>query len=110
MSEPLSSNPPAAEWLELLLSYLWEHRGTDLHLTAGSPPLVRVDGELHPVPDQPMLKPADTEAIADVLLDETDRATFASGATSTSPSGSTTWPASGAAPTASGGRSPSPCG
>jgi twitching motility protein PilT len=77
MSEPLSSNPPAAEWLELLLSYLWEHRGTDLHMTAGSPPLVRVDGELHPVPDQPILKPADTEAIADVLLDEIDQATFA---------------------------------
>ena len=76
MSEPLSSNPPAAEWLELLLSYLWEHRGTDLHLTAGSPPLVRVDGNLHPVPDQPMLRPADTEAMADALLDETDRATF----------------------------------
>jgi twitching motility protein PilT len=77
MSEPLPSNPPAAEWLELLLSYLWEHRGTDLHLTAGSPPLVRVDGELHPVPHQPMLKPDDTKGIADVLLDETDQATFA---------------------------------
>ena len=77
MSEPLSQNPPAAEWLELLLSYLWEHKGTDLHLTAGSSPLVRVDGELHAVPDQPVLKPADTQAIADVLLDEADRATLA---------------------------------
>jgi twitching motility protein PilT len=77
MSEPLPSNPPAAEWLELLLSYLWERRGTDLHLAAGSAPLVRVDGELHTVPDQPVLRPADTEAIADVLLDDTDRATFA---------------------------------
>ena len=77
MSEPLSMNPPAAEWLELLLSYLWEKRGTDLHLTAGSPPLVRIDGELHPVPDQPVLKPSDTEGIAGVLLDEADRATFA---------------------------------
>jgi Tfp pilus assembly pilus retraction ATPase PilT len=57
MSEPLSSNPPAAEWLEMLLSYLWEHRGTDLHLTAGSAPLVRVDGELHAVPGQPRLTP-----------------------------------------------------
>ena len=72
----MSSNPPAAEWLELLLSYLWEKRGTDLHLTAGSAPLVRVDGELHAVPDQPVLKPADTEAIAAVLLDETDQKTF----------------------------------
>src|SRR5438309_11691542 len=77
MSEPMPSNPPAAEWLDLLLSYLWEKRGTDLHLTAGSAPLARVDGELHAVPDQPVLKPADTAALADVLLDETDRATFA---------------------------------
>jgi twitching motility protein PilT len=76
MSEPLSSNPPAHEWLEMLLSYLWERRGTDLHLTAGSPPLARVDGELHPVPDQPVLKPADTETLASELLDETDRKTF----------------------------------
>jgi twitching motility protein PilT len=60
----------------MLLSYLWERRGTDLHLTAGSPPLVRVDGELHPVPDQPILKPADTQALADELLDENDRKTF----------------------------------
>jgi len=77
MSEPLPLNPPAAEWLELLLSYLWEHRGTDLHLTAGSAPLARVDGELHAVPDQPVLKPADTQALADVLLDENDKETFA---------------------------------
>jgi twitching motility protein PilT len=62
--------------MELLLSYLWEKRGTDLHLTAGSPPLVRVDGELHPVPDQPVLKPADTELLASELLDENDRKTF----------------------------------
>src|SRR5580765_3442999 len=76
MSEPTSMNPPAAEWLEMLLSYLWEQRGTDLHLTAGSPPLARVDGELHAVPNQPVPKPADTDAFADALLDEADRATF----------------------------------
>ena len=70
-------NPPAAEWLELLLSYIWEKRGTDLHLTAGSAPLARVDGELHNVPDQPILKPEDTKAIADVLIDETDQAILA---------------------------------
>jgi twitching motility protein PilT len=76
MSEPLPVNPEPAAWLELLLSYLWEKRGTDLHLTAGSAPLARVDGELHAVPDQPVLKPADTEAIAGVLLDESDQATL----------------------------------
>jgi twitching motility protein PilT len=78
MSEPLPTSVPAAEWLELMLSHLWERRGSDLHLTAGSAPLVRVDGELHTIPDQPVLKPADTEAIAAVLLDEDGRATLAS--------------------------------
>jgi type IV pilus assembly protein PilB len=77
MSEPLTSNPPAAEWLDLLLSYLWERGGTDLHLAAGSEPLVRVDGNLDTVPDQPVLKPIDTEAIAAILLDDADRAIFA---------------------------------
>jgi twitching motility protein PilT len=77
MSEPMSTNPPAAEWLEMLLSYLWEKQGTDLHLTAGSAPLARVDGELHEVPDQPVLKPVDTQAIAEVLLDETDKGILA---------------------------------
>ncbi|MEW6477133.1 MAG: PilT/PilU family type 4a pilus ATPase [Actinomycetota bacterium] len=77
MSEPLSVNPPAIVWLEMLLSYLWEKRGTDLHLTAGSAPLARVDGALHVIPDQPVLKPTDTEALAAVLLDETDQATLA---------------------------------
>ncbi|HVW30897.1 MAG TPA: PilT/PilU family type 4a pilus ATPase, partial [Acidimicrobiia bacterium] len=76
MSETLSPNPPAAEWLEMLLSYLWERRGTDLHLTAGSAPLVRVDGALQPVPDHPVLTPALTDAIAATLLTDTDRATF----------------------------------
>jgi twitching motility protein PilT len=76
MTQPLSSNPPAAQWLEMLLSYLWEQRGTDLHLTAGSAPLARVDGELHAVPNQPVLTPADTEGFAESLLDDSDRKTF----------------------------------
>src|SRR5437763_14191233 len=76
MSEPQSSNPPAPEWLEMLLSYLWGQRGTALHFTAGSPPLARVDGELHAVPNQPRPAPPDTEAFAGALLDETDQKTF----------------------------------
>ncbi|MCA1846927.1 MAG: hypothetical protein LC792_27775, partial [Actinobacteria bacterium] len=79
MSQSLTMNLPAHEWLELLLSYLWEQRGTDLHLTAGSAPLVRVGGQLLAVPSQPVLKPADTTAMAAELLDETDRATFPAG-------------------------------
>jgi twitching motility protein PilT len=35
--------------IDRLLDYLWERGGTDLLLTMGSPPLVRIDGELVPV-------------------------------------------------------------
>src|SRR5262245_51469286 len=62
-----------AEWLDQLLIHLWEHRGTDLLLTAGSCPLMRVDGDLHPIPGQPVLKPPDTAGIAESLLSPGDK-------------------------------------
>jgi twitching motility protein PilT len=77
MSDSLPAHPPADEWLELLLSYLWERRATDLHLTAGSAPLIRIDGQLQTVPDQPVLTPEDTEAFTTALLDETELGTLA---------------------------------
>jgi twitching motility protein PilT len=39
---------------EQLLRYLAERGGSDLHLKVGSPPLVRLDGELHRVGDAPV--------------------------------------------------------
>jgi twitching motility protein PilT len=39
---------------EQLLRYLAEHGGSDLHLKVGSPPLVRLDGELQRVGDAPV--------------------------------------------------------
>ncbi len=36
----------AALSADLLLESLWESKGTDLLLTAGLPPMVRVDGDL----------------------------------------------------------------
>src|SRR5205814_1180535 len=54
----------------------WERQGTDLLLTAGAAPLVRVDGHLDAVPGQPMLKPVDTEAFAAALLSPADREMF----------------------------------
>jgi twitching motility protein PilT len=65
-----------SEWLERLLAHLWERRGTDLLLTAGTPPLVRVDGELDPVPDEGRLSPSDTEQLVQSLLSDEDLAVF----------------------------------
>jgi len=46
-------------WLE----ELWESRGTDLLLTAGAPPLIRVDGEMRPVTGGGMFTPISVEQI-----------------------------------------------
>ncbi|HEX9681795.1 MAG TPA: PilT/PilU family type 4a pilus ATPase [Acidimicrobiales bacterium] len=49
--------------LSALLQYLVEHRGSDLHVKAGSPPHVRIDGHLTPTPHEAVTA-ADTERIA----------------------------------------------
>jgi twitching motility protein PilT len=76
MTDSTAVGPPPGEWLDQLLIQLWERRGTDLLLTAGARPLVRVDGDLHPLPEQPVLKPADTAAMAESLLSPGDMEIF----------------------------------
>ena len=57
--------------IDSYLEAMWALGGTDLHLTAGAPPLVRVDGRLHPLPDQPALRPEETaQLILGVLTDD----------------------------------------
>jgi twitching motility protein PilT len=57
--------------VDLLLNCLWEARGTDLLLTAGLPPMIRVDGRLAPVPGHSVLSGDDTNALlAEVLTGE----------------------------------------
>ncbi len=42
--------------------------GSDLHVKAGSPPMLRVDGELRPLEGAEKLKPEDTEAALESIL------------------------------------------
>jgi twitching motility protein PilT len=58
--------------IEQLLAHLVEQNGSDLHVKAGMPPVVRVDGELRPS-DLPVLSGEDTERLADEILTETKR-------------------------------------
>jgi twitching motility protein PilT len=44
--------------------------GSDLHVKVASPPLVRVDGDLRPLPQATALTSADTEAAVRLLLDD----------------------------------------
>jgi twitching motility protein PilT len=53
---------------DTLIDALWAERGTDLLLTAGMPPQIRVSGALRPLPYQSVLNGADTEALLAQLL------------------------------------------
>jgi twitching motility protein PilT len=54
--------------LHQALQYLSDKEGSDLHVKVGSPPMVRISGELEPLPDIPTLTPADTEeALREIL-------------------------------------------
>lgn len=54
--------------LEALLRYLVSVEGSDLHLSVGAPPLVRVSGEIKPIPGAGRLTPAPLrEALLGIL-------------------------------------------
>lgn len=53
--------------LHELLKVMVEKRASDLHITAGSPPMLRIDGSLTPVTDTP-LSPEQSQAICYEIL------------------------------------------
>lgn len=55
------------------LKYLVEVGGSDLHIKVPSPPLVRKDGDLVPVPGFPNLTKQDTEQMAFQMLTDPDK-------------------------------------
>jgi twitching motility protein PilT len=59
------SVPEATTTLSIddLLAVMVEHDASDLHLTAGSPPVIRLVGRLQRLPDFPNLKPEDTRTL-----------------------------------------------
>jgi len=52
-----------------MLISLVESRGSDLHLTVGSPPMIRVDGGLRPLPGYGKLNSADTALLCRAAVD-----------------------------------------
>jgi len=54
--------------IEGLVRELWDRGGTDIHITAGSPPLLRIDGELYPVEGHAPILAEDTERLAQAML------------------------------------------
>jgi len=60
----------AKKELDSLLSLLIERGGSDLHLTAGIAPCMRVNGDLTPLPGRDRLLPVDTETLIRSILSD----------------------------------------
>jgi trehalose utilization protein len=56
--------------IDRYLRELAERKGTDLHITAGSPPLLRVDGQMRPVGDPALSADGAKDLIHDILTDD----------------------------------------
>src|ERR1051326_907119 len=59
-----------------LLKRLVEQNGSDLHITAGSPPRMRIHGEMEACADIPPLKAADTKQVAYGVLTDAQKHRF----------------------------------
>ncbi|MBQ6436388.1 type IV pilus twitching motility protein PilT [bacterium] len=59
-----------------ILDMLVEQRGSDIHLIAGVPPVLRVDGDLVPVPGVAPLGEQELEILIDPLLNEEQKKKF----------------------------------
>ncbi len=60
--------------LEHLLTRVAEYHASDLHLTVGSPPVLRVDSALTPLQEEPVVTPDFMETVLEQLLSEEQRA------------------------------------
>jgi len=67
-SEAPTPAAPVTRTLEDLLKYCEEVNASDLHLAPTHVPLVRVDGELTPIPGQPPLRSDEIDAMAQPLM------------------------------------------
>ncbi|WP_269171542.1 MULTISPECIES: type IV pilus twitching motility protein PilT [unclassified Modestobacter] len=78
MSEtPGDTHPEAGDIdLDAALRHLVASGASDLHLTAGSPPVVRIHGTLHPLTSLPVLTSAVIQRTLYSVLDQQQRAKF----------------------------------
>jgi twitching motility protein PilT len=51
-------------------------RGSDIHIKTGLPPIVRIDGRLHPIPNAPRLTPDGVAAMAAGIMNEKQKKQF----------------------------------
>lgn len=63
--------------IEDLLRITVEREASDLHIKTGSPPSIRIHGDLLPLEDAPPLTPDDTERLINSIIEEHHRSKFA---------------------------------
>ncbi len=80
VTPPPGQNPNPAkvqtQSLRELLDIAVKKGASDLHLSAGVPPMIRVDGDLLPESQYPPLEPSDTQRLAYSVLSEEQRKRF----------------------------------
>ena len=59
-----------------LLQLMTAQNASDLHLSVGVKPTIRIDGVLHPVEDHPVLNPEQAEALVDTIMTDDQRKRF----------------------------------
>ena len=75
MAAPVSEHKSNKFDIHQLLDVMVEKGASDLHLTAGSPPQIRIDGSLYPI-KVPPLKPADVQRLGYSVLTESQMKKF----------------------------------
>jgi len=62
--------------IDALLKKVSQMKASDLHIKAGNPPIVRINGALHVLKDEQRMTPEDTAAIASSVLKEAHKVQF----------------------------------
>ncbi|MEA2707257.1 MAG: twitching motility protein PilT [Gemmatimonadaceae bacterium] len=74
--KPSSTGNRALDKIEGLLRVLVGHKASDLHLRAGSPPMLRASGEIEPIPGEAVLSSEDIDIMLNSVMLEQNREEF----------------------------------
>lgn len=66
----------AEKEIDELLDLVVKNNASDLHLSEGRPPTIRIDGQLRPIPNKEILTPEHTQALAYSFLSPEDEERF----------------------------------
>jgi len=62
--------------LNEILTIAFKAKGSDVHIKTGLPPIVRIDGRLHPIPNAPRLSPDFVADSANAMMNDRQRRMF----------------------------------